>query len=166
MAVSINIQKPPLGVDQAVGILETLSLLGAEQHKASKIVYYDTKIALEQDSPTWRTVSSWTSSVTSTVTYYAGYSPEMGCRELSCLPPLVERVHAVLAEQPNVPADLPSCRKRQDLVEKAETGLLAIKTNRYQGKEEKTKLVEDALLTVGKIKTFYKEKYDELLKKT
>ncbi len=101
------IQKTPLGVGQAVDILEILALLGAEQHKTSKIVFYDNKIALEQDSSTWRTLGALASSVTLTVSYYAGYSSETGSRELSCLPPLMKRVHAVLTDQQNIP---PDCR--------------------------------------------------------
>lgn len=154
--------KSPLSVEQAQGILETLSLLNTEQHKASKLVFYDTKIVLEADSSTWRTANSWTSPVTSTVWYYAGYPTETGSRKLDTLPSLMERVHAAMTRQAHVIVDYRAAKLQQEMIEKAETGLSALKTNKYQGKEEKTQLIETALATVRQLKESCKTKSQEL----
>ncbi len=156
----------PLSVEQAQGILETLSLLNTEQHKTSKIVFYETSITLETDSSTLRTVYSWTSSVTSTAKYYAGLSTETGSRKLSDLPALIERVHAVMTDQKNIPLELHSCRNRQKLAENAQMGLTALQANRYQAKPDKALFFTATQTVLGKIKELYKERADAYLQGT
>jgi hypothetical protein len=164
--MSVVIPISPLNIDQAQNILETLALLTTAQHKKSKLVFYDTTIVLESDSSLWRTANSWGSSLVSGTLYYTGISADTGSRELSDLPPLIEKVHAVMIDPRNIPLDLRGCRARQELTENAQMGLTALQTNEYQAKEDKAPFFKTAQTTLDKIKGLYKDRSDALLQAT
>ncbi|HEX4838901.1 MAG TPA: hypothetical protein VFU89_00485 [Rhabdochlamydiaceae bacterium] len=143
-------QLRPLSVDQAGNVLETLSLLSSENHKNSKLVIYETKLELESNSSTWRTYNSWSSSATSTVLYYAGYSYENVSRDISILPNLLERTYYVFTENS---LGTEEKQKKLDLARRAKVGLQALIVNQYQRDLTKTSFVKQAKDSVDKIIT-------------
>jgi len=147
---SVAVQLRPLTVEQAGTVLETLSLLNSENHKHSKLIIYETKLELEADSSTWRTLNSMSSSTMSTVRYYAGYPTEQVSRDISKLPNLLERTYYVFTEKTLAPD---AKQKNLDLARSAKIGLQALIKNQYQQNSTKTDVVKQAEGNVDKIIT-------------
>jgi hypothetical protein len=158
--MSIVQTKDPLSLEQARGILENLSLLTSPAHQNSKLVFYDTKIDLEPDSSTWRTLYAWTSPVTTRLNYYYG-NDASETRDLTALPALMERVHQAFNEHQNGLVHYKDIKPKFDLIEKAEGGLLSLKEKRYITQPEKAQIIQIALATLQKTKKIYQEKCED-----
>jgi hypothetical protein len=150
-------QKAPLSLEQAQGILETLTLLVTPTHQKSKLIFYDSRIGLEADSSTWRTLSSLTASVK----YYGGYEVQPETRELAALPPLMEKVDLMFRQQKLDDLSYGELKSKCELIENAEKGLVSLKVNSYQSQDEKAQIIETALKTLQKTKKLYQKKSDE-----
>jgi|GEM_PF-1737854 len=147
------IQLRPLSVGQASDVLETLSLLSSKNHVHSKLIIYETKLELEADSSTWRTLNSMSSSTMSTVRYYAGYPTEQVSRDISKLPNLLERTFNVFSENALGTGEK---QKNLGLAKQAKTGLQALISNQYQSSDKtssKASCVRDAERYVDQIIT-------------
>jgi hypothetical protein len=153
--------KAPLTLEQAQGILETLSLLNTDQHKASKLIIYDMGIALEPDSSTWRTLYSWGSSLKANAYYYAGFSGNAGSRELADLPPLMERVHEAFQGYEFDASEGRANKERLEMAKKANAGLSSLMQHEYLAVSNKAQLIEEAQGTVKKIIDFIRLFTDE-----
>jgi hypothetical protein len=146
-----------LTVQQATTILETLSLLQAKQHEKSKLVIHSTSIELESDSSTLRTTSSWATSASSTVWYYAGFPTDSTSRDLADLPPLMRRVHQAFLDQDFNVADEKGNKTRLDLAQRALEGLTCLVQHEYISDSIKAGLVETAQESVRETITHFKQ---------
>ncbi|HEY5236168.1 MAG TPA: hypothetical protein VIJ14_08325 [Rhabdochlamydiaceae bacterium] len=146
-----------LTVQQATTILETLSLLQAKQHEKSKLVIHSTSIELESDSSTLRTTSSWATSASSTVWYYAGFPTDSTSRDLADLPPLMRRVSQAFLNQDFSAADEKGNKTRLDLAQKALDGLTCLVQHEYISDSIKAGLVETAQESVRESITHFKQ---------
>jgi hypothetical protein len=146
-----------LNVQQAMTILETLSLLKTKQHEKSKLIMHSTSIELESDSSTWRTASAVTETVSSNFRWFAGLKTEKTSRELAELPPLMRNVYQALADQDFHPANAESSKTRLDLAQNASDGLSSLIENEYKEDSVKRGLIEEAKGSVAEIITYFKQ---------
>jgi hypothetical protein len=152
----MSVHKPALTIVQADNILETLSLLTAEQHKNSKLVTYDSMVVIESDASLNRTINAAASITWSSLRYIAGYSSTTGVRDLAELVPLMERVSNVYKQQQVVRQDsLSKCTERYALAQKADQGLTALTVNQYLSDSTKAALVENAQVHVRALMTYF-----------
>jgi hypothetical protein len=140
-----------LTVQQATTILETLSLLTTAQHQHSKLIMHDASIELESDSSLLRTVSAWTSAVTSYPRYIAGYQTDSESRILADLPPLMRKVHQAFINHGYNSADVKENKTRLELAQRALEGLNSLQKNKYLTDTNKTDQVEEAKRSVKEI---------------